>query len=107
MRQAVLWLFLVIPSVIGVVVFGWISLQDYVLLFDAYKHFQQVAHNFPDQNTLFVAHAEQNIHRINLAADGVWTLLCAIYAVIGVHGLCLCRQRPGRDARVRSSAVQQ
>ncbi|MHB0937419.1 MAG: hypothetical protein ACYDCO_11180 [Armatimonadota bacterium] len=94
MRQAVLWFVLVIPGVVGVVVFGWISLQDYTLLREAYQHFMQVAQTFPGQNTLFVAHTEQNIHRINLTADGIWTLLCAIYAAVGVHGLCLLPPKP-------------
>jgi hypothetical protein len=27
------------------------------------------------------------IHRINVFADGVWTLLSAILAAIGIHGI--------------------
>ena len=94
MRQAVLWIFLVIPGAVGAVVFGWFSLQDYAILQEAFRQFEQVARSSPGQTELFVAHAEQNIHRINLTADGIWTLLCAIYAAIGVHGLCLLPPKP-------------
>ncbi|HVF84450.1 MAG TPA: hypothetical protein VM821_00600 [Abditibacteriaceae bacterium] len=39
-------------------------------------------------SVLFVAEANQNIHRVNLFADVVWALLGAILAAIGLHGLC-------------------
>lgn len=106
MRKAVLWLVLIIPGVIGVAVFGWFSLVDFAILQDAYKYFVQIAHASPTETQLFVAHAEQNIHRINLAADGIWTLLCAIYAAIGVHGLCLLPPAARREADARSSVAQ-
>jgi hypothetical protein len=43
--------------------------------------------------TLFVAEAQQNIHRINLFADVVWALLGAIVGAIGIHGLCVNQQK--------------
>ncbi len=30
----------------------------------------------------------QNIHRINLFADGTWFLLAGVIFAIGLHGLC-------------------
>ncbi len=40
-----------------------------------------------DLRTLFVLEARQNVHRVNLFADGVWALLCAVGSVICAIGL--------------------
>lgn len=37
--------------------------------------------------TLFVLESRQNVHRVNLFADGVWALLCAIGSVVCALGL--------------------
>lgn len=42
-----------------------------------------------DLKTVFVAEAQQNIHRVNLFADIVWSLLGAIWATLGAIGLIL------------------
>ena len=84
------WLLLlltVLPGFTGVVVFGYYALVDWSALQSAYAHFEQVASRSPEMRTIFVAEAEQNIHRINLFADGVWALLSAILGAIGLHGL--------------------
>jgi hypothetical protein len=45
--------------------------------------------------TLFKANAAQMTQRINLFADGTWTLLSGILAAIGLHGwLISARSRP-------------
>jgi len=46
-----------------------------------------------DLREVFVAWAAQDIHRVNLAADGTWFLLGALLMGLGVHGLCR-RPRP-------------
>lgn len=89
MRRPLLLLLVVLPGAIGVVVFGNAALQDWAALRQAYRHFDEVAHSSPDTTALLIAEAKQNIHRINLFAEGVWTLLSAILAAIGLHGLCL------------------
>ncbi len=40
-----------------------------------------------DLKTLFVLEARQNVHRVNLFADVVWALLCALGSVICALGL--------------------
>jgi hypothetical protein len=82
-------LIVVLAGLVGVAVFGWSALKDWGALRAAYAQFDTVAQSSTDMPTLFIAEAKQNIHRINLFADGVWTLLSAILAAIGLHGLCL------------------
>ena len=89
MRHAVLLLLLVLPGVIGVVVFTYFAFTDYDALIAAQRHFEQVAAASPSLPALFAAEAKQNLHRVNLFADGVWALLSAILGGIGVVGLCL------------------
>jgi hypothetical protein len=40
-----------------------------------------------DLRTLFVLESRQNVHRVNLFADDVWALLCAIGSVVCALGL--------------------
>jgi len=74
-------------GLVGVVIFGYNSLIDWNALLQAYTNFSIIAKNSPDLATLFAAEAQQNIHRINLFAEGVWTLQSAIFAAIGLHGI--------------------
>lgn len=86
------WLLLLltlVPGLIGVCVFGYYAFVDWATLQVAYAHYEQVAGKSPELRAVFVAEAQQNIHRLNLFADGVWTLLSAILGAIGLHGLCL------------------
>lgn len=95
MRREMLLLSVVLSGVVGVVVFGYAALLDWAALRQAYTHFDEVARSSPDTTTLLIAEARQNMHRLNLFAEGVWTLLSAILASIGIHGLCLL---PARSA---------
>ncbi|MEO1126869.1 MAG: hypothetical protein AAFX95_22765, partial [Cyanobacteria bacterium J06639_16] len=80
----VLPLFLVVSlGVAGSVVFTYYAFIDWALLDDAYLNFSNIAQNSPELTTLFTAEAEQNIHRINLFAEGVWALQSAVFAAIG------------------------
>lgn len=94
MRQLPLVLIVIVGSA-GAVICGLYALQDWAALQDAYHSFGQVARNSPSETALFAAEAAQNIHRINLFAEGVWALLSAILAAIGVHGLCVNTGRRG------------
>jgi len=91
MRNTWLMLLLVVPGVIGLLVFGAFSIVDYIALQSVYAAFAHVAQNPPSTSALLAAEAAQNIHRINVFAEGVWALLSAIYAAIGIHGLCVNR----------------
>lgn len=88
-RRATLALLLLLPGLAAVAAFGGIALLDWRQLQLDYRHYQTVAASGADLRTLFAAWAAQDIHRTNLFADGVWTLLGALLAGLGVHGWCL------------------
>jgi hypothetical protein len=67
------------------------ALRDWAQLQAAYREYHTLAGTNADMRALFIAYSAQNIHRINLFADGVWALLGAILAGIGLHGLCTMR----------------
>ncbi|HEY3330457.1 MAG TPA: hypothetical protein VGK19_10580 [Capsulimonadaceae bacterium] len=79
----------VVPGVIGVAVFGYYALVDWQALKVAYQHYSIIEASGGTMRALFAAESRQNIHRINLLADGTWTLLSAILAAIGLHGLSI------------------
>lgn len=86
-------LFIIVSiGIAGVIVFGYYSLIDWDALQKAYVNFSNIAQNSSDLTALFAAEAKQNIHRINLFADGVWTLQSAIISAIGLHGICTFRK---------------
>lgn len=88
------WLLLlltVLPGMLGIAVFGYYALVDWAALQTAYTHYRQVISSTVELREVFIAQSQQNIHRINLFADGVWTLLSAILAAIGLHGICQSR----------------
>jgi len=78
---------MVAPGVLGVAIFGYYCLVDWAALQADYAHYVQVAASTADLRAVFIAESQQNIHRINLFAEGVWALLAAILAAIGVHGI--------------------
>jgi hypothetical protein len=80
-------------GMLGVVFFGYYSLIDWSALQMAYARFSEVAKTSTDLATLFAAESQQNIHRVNLFAEGVWTLQSAIIAAIGLHGICTGERR--------------
>jgi len=92
-RRWPLIVFAIVPGIVGAAVFGLYALVDWGALEFAYRHYETIAatqRNAPAVSAaLFVAEADQNIHRINLFADGIWTLLSALLAALGLHGLYL------------------
>jgi len=85
MGKVILAILLIVPGVLGAVVFGFYALIDWAALEDAYQQYEAVQQS-TDINTLFIRATQQNIHRINVFADGVWFLLSVIIAGIGLHG---------------------
>ncbi len=81
-----LLLIVIVPGIAGVAIFGHFALIDWEQLQVDYRVYEEVVQSTDDLPTLFKAEAAQNIHRINLFADGVWTLLSGILAAIGLHG---------------------
>lgn len=86
-REWALLLYAVLPGLLGIAVFGYYALVDWEALMRTYARYEQVVRSHGDLRAVFIAEADQNIHRINLFADGVWTLLSSIPAAIGLHGL--------------------
>lgn len=91
MGNILLALLLIVPGIAGITIFGYFALIDWDALQKTYRAYEAIAQSSSDLPTLFTAEAQQNIHRINLFADGVWTLLSAILAAIGIHGICTKR----------------
>jgi hypothetical protein len=88
LRHQLLLVLVVLPGVAGFIGFGYYALIDWGSLQKAYSYFNTAVQSKAALETLFVAEAQQNIHRINLFADGVWTLLSGVIAAIGLHGIC-------------------
>ncbi len=66
----------------------WYSLVDWRELQRAYGAFRMAAMKpNTDLKTLFVLESSHNAHRINVFADVVWALLCAIGSVVCAVGL--------------------
>jgi hypothetical protein len=103
--SVILVLFLIVPGAAGCVVFGLSALRDWPALQSSYAAFERISEQARAATgssapaALFIAEAKQNIHRINLLADGVWTLLSALLAGLGIHGLVTCggRRRPAHE----------
>ena len=87
-RQWLLLILLVVPGVAGFIFCMYYAFIDWALLQKTFTNFTHLASGPADMKTIFVAEAQQNIHRINVFADVVWALLSAIIAAIGIHGLC-------------------
>jgi hypothetical protein len=90
--QVILLLFTTLPGMTGVAVFSFFALQDWNQLRHDYSYFIALIERSAALEALFVAEAQQNVHRVNLMADGVWALLSAILVAIGLHGACLPRR---------------
>lgn len=86
-RILLMW-FLIISGLVVVIVCGIVSLHDYALLKSSYKQFHDLSRTNADMRLLYIAYSMQNIHRINLFADGVWALLGGIISSIGLTGMC-------------------
>ncbi len=93
LRRIALVILLILPGLFGVAVFGYYALQDWSHLQVAYKQYETAARS-GSLRSVTLAFNAQSIHRINLFAEGVWTLLAAILAGIGTHGLCVMPKSP-------------
>lgn len=87
-NQVVLLLFTTFPGIIGVIIFGYLVLQNIQQLQQDYDYFIALIEQSSTLEALFVAEAQQNIHRLNLLCNGTWAMLSAILAAIGLHGVC-------------------
>lgn len=93
MRNMLLIVLIIVPGIAGMAVFGHYALQDWDQLQLDYAAFKRVAAATSELSLLFEANAAQMTQRINLFADGTWTLLSSILAAIGLHGLLVVNLR--------------
>jgi len=105
MRWCALVLLLVAPGLTIMVGCGYYLLVDLGALQTSYHHLENLVAQNAELRQLFIADAQQNAHRTNMFAEGVWFLLGALLAGLGVHGLCVMprREKPGAEARTGSS----
>lgn len=85
-KNALLLVTAILPGCGIAAVAGYYALVDWNALQSAYGAFEHAAANHAEIRDLIVAEARQNIHRVNLFADGVWTLLGLILLTLGVIG---------------------
>lgn len=70
---------------------GYYTFVDFALLRGAYAHLLKLTPSSSVQ-TILLAEAQQNAHRINVFADGTWTLLSAIIVTLGLNGLAVLKR---------------
>ena len=83
----------VLLGVFEVFFFGYYTRHDYILLQRAYATLENLIARDADMKTIFIAEARQNVYRINVFADGTWTMLSAILAAIGLGGLAALKRK--------------
>jgi hypothetical protein len=76
------WLPLIL-GVLGALVFGGFAWIDWMALQEAWRAVETAS----SPEALQRADIRQSAHRVNLFAEGVWTLLAAILATLGGLGL--------------------
>lgn len=85
--QVLLLLLTTVPGVAGVVVFSFFAWRDWLNLQADYSYFIALIEQRETLEALFVAEAQQNVHRLNFITNGTWAFLSAILAAIGLHGV--------------------
>ena len=105
MKWSALALLLIAPGLAIMVGCGYYLLVDWGALQTSYQHLENLVAQNADLRQLFIADAQQDAHRTNMFAEGVWFLLAALLAGLGVHGLCVMprRAKSGAEARAGSS----
>lgn len=101
LRTIALVLLLILPGVTTMTASGYFAVLDWDQLQADYDHFRDVSASDADFRDVFVAWASQDIHRKNLAADGIWFLLGALPMGLGVHGLCASGAAPQTEVSSR------
>jgi hypothetical protein len=87
MKNLSFFTLLIIPGFTGAILSGYWGYADFARLTEAERNFQQLVVNKANQRELFIAAHRENIHRLNVAAEGVWIGLGLITAGIGMMGI--------------------
>ena len=89
MRTWVLILLLVVPGLAVMAACAYYLLGDWQGLNATHARFEGLVAQNADLRRLFIVWAQEDLHRINVFAEGVGFLLGALLAGLGVHGLCV------------------
>ncbi len=87
MKNLVFFTLIIIPGSIGAILSGYWGYADWIRLAEAERNFQQLVISKANQRELFIAAHRENIHRLNVAAEGVWIGLGLITTGIGLIGI--------------------
>jgi hypothetical protein len=87
MKNLVLFTLLIIPGFTGVLLSGYWGYADFVRLTETERNFQQLVVNKANQRELFIAAHRENVHRLNVAAEGAWMGLGLIAVGVGIIGI--------------------
>jgi hypothetical protein len=87
MKNLVFLTLLIVPGSIGALLSGYWGYADWLRLSEAERNFQQLVVSKANQRELFIAAHRENIHRLNVAAEGVWIGLGLITTGIGMMGI--------------------
>ena len=87
MKNLVFLTLLVIPGLTGVLLSGYWGYVDFMKLTQTERNFQQLVISKANQRELLIAAHRENIHRLNVAAEGVWLGLGLIAVGVGTIGI--------------------
>lgn len=87
MKNFVFFTFLIVPGLTGALLSGYWGYADFIRLTQAERNFNQLVARQASQKELFVAAHRENIHRLNVAAEGVWIGLGLITVGVGAIGM--------------------
>ena len=87
MKNLVFLTLLIIPGFTGVLLSGYWGYADFVRLTETERNFQKLVINKANQRELFIAAHRENVHRLNVAAEGVWMGLGLIAVGVGIIGI--------------------
>jgi len=91
-RAIVAVVLLILPGIAAAAIFGGMASQDYLVLMPAYEALGDGIQTGKPLRDIVAADAMQNVHRINVFAEGTWALLGALMASLGVHALLVMRK---------------
>ena len=87
MKNLVFFTLLIVPGLTGALLSSYWGYTDWIRLTEAERNFQQLVVSKANQRELFIAAHRENIHRLNVAAEGCWMGLGAIVVGIGAIGI--------------------
>jgi hypothetical protein len=87
MKNLLLFTLLIIPGFTGALLSGYWGYADFVRLTETERNFQQLVVSKANQRELFIAAHRENVHRLNVAAEGVWIGLGLIAVGVGIIGI--------------------